>query len=134
MDATMDAIISKWELLAGPDRAAHRALMAEAGETFNVDPDPEANPRQVLAVRPGGDPEYLQEAWICFVTAGGLKIRWPLDGDTEDRLRRVFGCFVKRWNPRTRQDETITLPLPDDLRLPAEQRTGIVPPKKVERP
>jgi hypothetical protein len=110
------------KLVDGLD-ARQAALMQEACERFGIDPDPEKRPIEVMAFRFYGDPQRFEPLSLVIVTAGGLKLRYPIDPATEDRLRPVFGCF--RRNARTGQ--IVPLPLPKDLRLSPAARTGMPP-------
>lgn len=91
---------------------------------FGINPDPEAG--EILAFRLT-DATRDQPATVVVVTAGGLKLTATgeaadrFDEGTEQRLRQVFRCY--RTDPKTK--ETIVLPLPEDLTLPAPLRTGI---------
>jgi hypothetical protein len=63
---------------------------------------------------------------VAFTTLGGTKVKFyadpdfPMDQDTEDRLRNVFHAW--RTNPKTNEVEP--LPLPDDLTLSRTAVTG----------
>jgi hypothetical protein len=91
---------------------------------FGINPDPDAGElasfRLVEATRE-------QPATVIVVTAGGLKITATgpdadqFDEGTEQRLRQIFRCY--RTDPKTK--ETVVLPLPEDLTLPAPLRTGV---------
>lgn len=92
---------------------------------FGINPDPDAGELAAFRLI---DATRDQPATVVVVTAGGLKINAAgeaadqFDADTEQRLRPIFRCY--RTDPKTK--ETIVLPLPDDLTLPAPLRTGIV--------
>jgi hypothetical protein len=104
----------------------HFPLFGEGCRVFNINPNPDARPRELLAVRALGDPRFFEELSVVIVTSGGLKARWPLDADTEGRLRQLFDLFKKK------SDGTvIELPLPADLSLPEPARTGIPSPRRV---
>ena len=66
---------------------------------------------------------------IVVVTYGGLEIDEPLgsttNSATEDKLRVKFRAFRKVRNPYTGAEDTVPLPLPDDLTLPPEHLDGI---------
>lgn len=98
MDAIMDGIL-KWKELAGPEHEAHREVARTLSEKYRVNFDPDARPREVLAVRAGGDPNYLESPTVTVVTAGGIKLVEPPNEDTLDTPRRLHGCFVRKWNP-----------------------------------
>ncbi len=103
-------------------------VLAEACKVFGINPDPELQPRELLAARGYGDAAQFEAPAVVIVTAGGLKIRWPLDADTEHRLRfDTFHAWRKVRVPGTREERIEELPLPKDLRLPAPARTGIPP-------
>ncbi len=101
-------------------------VLAEACRVFGINPDPDHRPRELLAARGYGDADQFEPLSVVIVTGGGLKLRYPFEGDqqTEHTLRfGVFGAFK-----RDKRTGTITeLPLPRDLRLPAHHRTGIPP-------
>lgn len=102
-----------------------RRLLAEACYVFGINPDPTLKPRELAAWRyDQGDPDAATPvpAYVSMVTSGGLKIRYPLDEDSEIRLRTVYNCF--RVNRKTGEREV--LPLPPDLTLPREAVDGIV--------
>ncbi len=120
---------------ADPVAAACRALglaplyepiLAEACRVFGINPDPELRPRELLNARGYGDPDQFESPSVVLVTGGGLKLRFPFEGDapTEHTLRyNVCGAFR-----RDKRTGAITeLPLPRDLRLPPHHRTGIPP-------
>jgi hypothetical protein len=106
------------------------SLILEAGETYGVSPYADVEPTEILAWRfyPGHDePGRVSPDAVVFVTAGGLKIKHyddpaePMDPETQDRLRRVFGCFTPDPND---PGKVIVLPLPANLHLPAVAVTG----------
>jgi hypothetical protein len=118
MNWTDDDLALWWPALP----PTHRLILAEACGIFGINPDPDAKPRELLSVRALGNPRYFEEPAVRFVTAGGKKLRWPIDADTERTLRHeIFGAIKKRG------DVVIELPLPTDLTLPDPARTGIVP-------
>lgn len=105
--------------------AQERALLAEACYVFGINPDPTLKPRELAAYRfDKGDPDAVTPipAYVSMVTSGGLKVRYPIDDDTEMRLRTVYNCF--RANPKTGEKEE--LPLPPDLTLPRAAVDGVV--------
>jgi hypothetical protein len=106
------------------------SLYLEACERFGADPRSTATPQEILAWRfyPGGDePGRVRPDAVVIVTAGGVKLKHyddpdePMDADTEDRLRRIFGCFVSD----EKTGRVSILPLPADLHLPAVVLNGI---------
>lgn len=102
-----------------------RRILAEACYVFGLNPDPTLKPRELAQYRfDQGDPHAASPVppYVSLVTAGGLKLRYPIDDDTETRLRTVYNCF--RANPRTGEREA--LPLPPDLTLPREAVDGVV--------
>lgn len=98
-------------------------LLLEACEAFNVDPRIATRPRELAAWRyyPGDRVDGVEPS-VVLVTAGGLKLRYPVAGDaeTEERLRAVFGAFAI--DPVTKERKPA--PLPRDLTLPAAAVTG----------
>lgn len=103
----------------------HAELLAEACYVFGVNPDPRVKPRELAAHRfdpgePNGTPPI--PASVIFVTGGGVKIRYPIDDQTEERLRVIYNCY--REDPKTHT--RVALPLPQTLTLPHEQVDGIV--------
>jgi hypothetical protein len=109
------------------------SLMLEACDIYGVNPSADQVPRELLAWRfyqGEDDPARGVTAdAVVIVTGGGLKLKHyddddpanPRDLDTVDRLRRAFGLFQK--DPKTK--ETVVLPLPGDLTLPAATVNGI---------
>lgn len=111
---------------------AHRgaALLLEACNVFGVNPDM-ALPlyqgrgrgpfRELMAWKfyPGDERAGLPDA-VALVTVGGTKVKifadpdFPMDADTEDRLRNVFHA----WKTDPKTNEIVALPLPEDLTLP----------------
>jgi hypothetical protein len=101
-----------------------RRLLAEACYVFGIDPDPTLKPRELASYRyDAGDPNAATPipAYVSLGTSGGLKIRYPMDEDTETRLRVVYNAF--RVN---KAGEREVLPLPADLTLPRSNVDGIV--------
>mgnify|MGYP001403077985 CR=1 FL=1 len=118
---TADDIAPWW-----PDLApTHRPLLADACNAFDVSPDPGAVPRELNAVKGYGNRDYYDDPRVVLVTAGGRKLTWPIDRDTEHLLRyQVFHAYtVDRRGGGIDQE----LPLPADLALPRPQATGIPP-------
>lgn len=106
------------------------SLLLEACDVFGVDPNANAKPRQLIAwkfYRGDDTPGQIEPDAVTIVTAGGLKVKhyddpdYPMDTDTLDRLRRVFGCYAV--DPTTKLDTV--KPLPASLTLPAVTVTGI---------
>lgn len=106
------------------DDASFELLIA-ACEVFNIDPRIDTRPRELAAWRfyPGNRVEGV-DASVVLVTAGGLKVRYPIAGDaeTEERLRNTFGAYTI--DPKTK--ERVPAELPADLTLPASAVTGQV--------
>jgi hypothetical protein len=107
------------------------SLLLEACERFGIDPRSTTEPQELLAWRfyAGGDePGRVRPDAVVIVTGGGTKLKhWddpdePLEPETEDRLRRIFGCY--REDPKV-PGRIITLPLPADLHLPTVILTGV---------
>ena len=105
-------------------------LLLDACNTFGVNPDTSlpiwagrgTGPfRELLAWKfyPGQESAGIPDA-VVLVTVGGVKVRYhqdpdfPMDADTETRLRIVFHAF--KTDPKT--NEVVPLPLPEDLTLP----------------
>ncbi len=113
-----------WEQLGiASDVAAQ--LLAEACYVFGIDPNPKLKPLELAKWRfIAGDPDGLPPlpAAVSLVTSGGTKIQYPIDDDTEYRLRVIYNAFVidKSTN------EKKILPLPQDLTLPRQYVDGIV--------
>jgi hypothetical protein len=106
----------------------HVPLVEEACQVFGITSfDPRLRPREVIGLKGYGSLEHFEPLWVRFVTAGGLKLTWPLNPDSEEILRPIFGCLRTRWNSVTKMEERMILPLPADLRLPPQCRTGLVP-------
>ena len=102
------------------------ALLAEACRVFGINPDPELRPLELAAHKFYGSAELLEPMSVSLVTAGGLKIRYPIDAATEYRLRyNVFKAHKTVRNGWSEQH--VELPLPADLRLPRVHLTGQVP-------
>jgi len=102
-----------------------RRLLAEACYVFGINPDPTLKPREVLSYRfDAGDPNGATPIppYVSIVTGGGVKIRYPIDDDTEIRLRQVYNCFTVD----KKSGERLVLPLPPDLTLPREAADGVV--------
>lgn len=102
-----------------------RALLAEACYVFGINPDPTLKPRELAAYRYSpGEPNAATPipASVTIVTAGGLKVRYPIDEDSESRLRMVYNCF----KVDARTGERQVLPLPPDLTLPRSNVDGVV--------
>jgi hypothetical protein len=101
-----------------------RRLLAEACYVFGINPDPTLKPRELASYRyDAGDPNAATPvpAYVSIGTSGGLKIRYPMDEDTETRLRIVYNAF--RVN---KAGEREVLPLPADLTLPRSNVDGLV--------
>lgn len=102
--------------------ASHLPTLAAACRKFGIDPDPDLQPVQLAAVKHYGNPKYFEEPSIRLVTAGGCKLKWPLDPDSEWKLRhQVFHAYRR---DRRTGEIVAELPLPDDLTLPVTVRTG----------
>ena len=128
-----------------PEAAGNRSenailLFLDACDRFGINPSRHARPIEVLAWRfyGGGAPGTagaVPDA-VSLVTAGGLKLRiyedpeFPMDPDTEDRLRRVFNSWVQ--DPATR--ELKPAPLPQDMALPVAAITGEIPSRDHQYP
>jgi hypothetical protein len=100
-------------------------LLAEACYVFGLNPDPTVKPIELAAFRcDPGDPNGVNPtpASVVLVTGGGLKIRYPIDEDTENRLRIVYNAY----KVNTKTGEREVLPLPPDLALPREHVDGVV--------
>jgi hypothetical protein len=113
----------------GNNSPAAIALLLEACDIYGVNPAADKKPQELLAWRYAkgeDDPARVAPDAVIITTAGGLKIKhWddpaePMDQDTMDRLRRVFGCY--QIDPKTRT--TVVHDLPADLTLPAAVVTG----------
>lgn len=117
-----------------------KALLLEACERYDVDPtihDQEGDGPQELGSWQFYKADQVNRipASVVLVTRGGVKVRYyadqgymadncsepGMDLDTEDRLARLFGAFTK--DPKTK--EVKRLPLPEDLALPPQAKTGI---------
>jgi hypothetical protein len=116
-------------------------LLLDACNVYGVNPDA-ALPtyqgrgkgpfRELLSWKfyPGDERAGIPDA-VALVTVGGTKIRhyadpdFPMDADTEDRLRNVFHA----WKTDPKTNEIVPLPLPDDLTLPPAAVTGIPDPR-----
>lgn len=106
------------------------ALLIEACTIYGVNPSADIRPKELMSWRfyPGEDDptKGVQPDAVVFVTTGGVKIKHfddpdvPMDPETEDRLRRIFGLFKQ--DPKSK--EITALPLPDDRTLPATAVTG----------
>lgn len=99
-------------------------LLQEACEIYGVNPNPELKPRELLSWR--YYPETDREpARVVIVTAGGQKLGcyedpdFPLDPDTEETLRNIFGAWTLDGNKNR-----VPGPLPDDFTLPRAAVTG----------
>lgn len=115
-----------WGDAAGEHRVP---LLLEACARFGIDPDPGAVPRQLLAVAGYGDPAMFEPDRVVLVTAGGMKLEWPISpgSDCEQTLLTVFQCRRTKVRPGTVERYVEVLPLPASLVLPAPMRTGIPP-------
>jgi HAMP domain-containing protein len=121
----IDKVLPERVRIALKLQPAQVELIAEACYVFGINPDPALKPRELAAHRidqgePDGTPPV--PASVVLVTAGGLKIRYPIDDDTDTRLHIVYNAF--RVNKDTGDREM--LPLPGDLTLPRENVDGIV--------
>lgn len=116
------------------------SLLLDACNLYGVNPDTSlptyagrgTGPfRELLAWRfyPGDERAGIPDA-VGLVTVGGTKIKhhadpdYPMDDDTEQRLRQVFRAFKR--DPKT--NEIVPLPLPVDLTLPRPCVSSVVPP------
>jgi hypothetical protein len=107
-------------------------LVAQACRVFGINPDPELQPRELANFRIYGDAALLEARSVVLVTCGGRKLRYPIDERTEQELRyQVFRAYKKAGKHHDLIEE---LPLPADLRLPWEARTGIPRGQAPERP
>lgn len=120
-DAALDAAMTEFRL-----HPIYRPVLAEACRVFSLNPDPQARPRELLACRGDGLPEAYEPLSVVLVTGGGLKLRWPLDAESEQRLRyQVFHAWRVVPVPRSREQRLEERPLPADLTLPRDPwRTG----------
>lgn len=99
-------------------------LLAEACYVFGIDPNPALKPRELMAFRVDeGEPDGVPPVppSVVLVTAGGLKLRYPLDDDSENRLRVVYNAYKV-----DKDGNRVVLPLPQDLTLPRESIDGVV--------
>lgn len=100
-------------------------LLLYACERLGVNPSKTAKPQELLSWRwisgQGEGPDA-----VSIVTGGGLKVKlfedpdWPMDRDTEDRLRRALNLF--QVDPKTK--DTVALPIPADITLPRQHVDG----------
>lgn len=109
--------------LDGNDAAAQ--LLAEACFVFGIDPNPKLKPKELMSFRydqgePDGAPPIPPT--VTLVTCGGLKVKFPIDADSEHKLRIVYNAY--RVDAKT--GEKVVLPLPPDLTLPREYVDGLV--------
>lgn len=111
----------------------HLPLLLEACARFGIDPDPDAQPRELTAAKGYGDPRVFDPDRVVIVTAGGQKLCWPLDEATTEKLKKIFGCYVVKTGPN-RAEYVEERPLPADLTLAPQLRTGIVPTRATDRP
>ncbi len=109
-------------------------MLMEACTLYNINPDQNLKPgdpkrpRQLLSWKYFGDNEgrpELPDERIVLVTGGGVKLSYPADQDTVERLQRVFRLIRKRKGPNNEEIAEV-LPMPDDLALPTSALTGIV--------
>lgn len=113
---------------SGNKSARALAILLDACELFGVNPEQDQRPVELLSwrYRPGDPREQLPES-VTLVTAGGVKIvhyadpAYPMDPDTTERLRAVFGAYRK-----DKDGTRVPLPLPTDLTLPEGAVTGLV--------
>lgn len=113
----------------GPSNPAAVSLLLDACEVFGINPFADQKPVELLswASYPGADDaaQVTPDA-VVIVTAGGVKLKhyddpsYPMDPETKERLERIHGA--NRIDPRTRLP--ITVPLGDDVTLPATAVTG----------
>lgn len=104
------------------------AMLLDACERFGVNPEQDHRPMELLSwkFRPANPVEQIP-ASVTLVTAGGVKLvhyaeaSYPMDPDTEDRLRNVFNCWRK-----DKDGTKVPTPLPEDLTLPEGAVTGLV--------
>lgn len=127
-DAKLRALIRERWSPSVPETHVERFI--DACTTFGINPDKMARPRELAAVRTGGDPRFLEEEYVVLVTCGGRKIRWPMDAATEERLRYTFKLFKKVRDQRTGEEHLEPLPFPSDLRLPETEKTGRPPERR----
>src|SRR5687767_9258589 len=106
--STIEQIQQWWGLTS----AAAAQQLAEGCAAFGVNPDPACQPMELLAVRDVGD--EVAPA-VRLVTAGGRRLRWPMDLESEHQLRyQVF----KAYDVNKATGAITELPLPRDLTLP----------------
>lgn len=106
------------------DDDANRRLLAEACFVFGINPDPRTKPLELAGHRfDAGDPDGTNPtpAYVSIVTAGGRKLRYPIDSDTETILRDVFMAYTIDKATGERK----LVPLPPDMTLPREAVTGL---------
>lgn len=115
-----------------PDAGGNRGrtaldLLLDACELYGVNPEQDQRPVELLSWRyRDGDPREQLPASVTLVTAGGLKIvhyadpAYPVDPETTERLRNVFGAWRK-----DKDGTRVPLPLPTDLTLPEGAVTGL---------
>lgn len=109
-------------------------LLMEACSLYNINPDPTLVPGNVHAPRQllewkyyatNGERFDLPAQRVVLVTAGGLKLSYPADAETVERLQRIFRLIRKRKGPNN-EEVVDTLPMPEDLTLPSTAVTGLV--------
>ena len=99
-------------------------LLMEACTLYNINPDKEAEPVQLLGWKfYEGDRRLRRPDRIVLVTAGGLKIAHPADEETVERLQRVFKR-IRITKGKDGSETTEILPMPEDLSLPTAHVTG----------
>jgi len=112
-------------------------LFAQACVCYGLNPNPDVRPHEIMpasvagdrwAYYPGDDYEGTP-ARIRLVTAGGVKLAFPMDLETEDRLRVIFKAFAVDKVTKV----TTPLPLPMNLTLPREAVTGRKPEREPSR-
>src|SRR5581483_534951 len=83
-------------------------------DRFGIDPRHHSDGGHVLAVAARGNPRLLEPRVITLVTAGGLKLSWPIGVlrgcTTDETLRKIFRVATNE-------------PLPTDMRLNRQERT-----------
>lgn len=100
----------------------HEDLLREACRVFGINPDPDLVPRELAAWKPYGSADLFEPLSIVLVTAGGRKLRYPIDERTENELR--YHCF-NAFKVNKTSGVITELPLPANLRLPRAAVTGI---------
>jgi hypothetical protein len=103
-------------------------LLLDACERYGVNPEVDARPVELLSWRYyAADPTERTPAAVVIVTAGGQKLKhwddpsYPMDPDTEERLRNIFGAWKK-----DKDGTRIPTQLPGELTLPESAVTGLV--------